>query len=593
MAGFHWIHPDYRDLAAQHRLSDLDALMTRRDGISLTPQRRRRELVKLELPERSGELAVLYLKREWDVRWRYIARQVLRGRGFWTPARTEFEVLTRLAAAGVAAPRPVLCIQRLGWHTQGCLLLEAVPSPITLNNYLATTVKDAAPRQREQLFVRLGSELARLHDCGVHQPRLYSTKIYLCQSATAENGTPAIGFWGFRRALLCDPLPFQYRVAGLAALMATLPRRLASMPEREALLDAYLTHAELEHRGMELTQTVAQQVERLLTHRHIWEIRESDTEEHRSVRPLESVEKGQMWIDREYRPVLEEAGLASFDRMMRTVEGKLLRRLPDRENWRLELRMPGGSTRGAYLKKHHIRTPRTRVRALAQAGGGLTAGRVEAQNVARLARSGIAAMKLIAYGEKLHEDGLLESFILTEELQGFTQLDHFLQKRFPPLEGNRAAPRDPHLMKLIAEVASVAAKFHRLGYNHRDLYCCHFFIKETEPGEFKVNLIDLQRVEHRRHFRSRWLVKDLGQLAYSAPAERISRTHKMAFIKRYLGVQRLRPCDKRFIRKVLAKQNWIDMQVRKREKARLVPAPHTATTSATTQSSTARMGERS
>src|SRR5690606_27146294 len=115
---------------------------------------------------------------------------------------------------------------------------------------------------------------------------------------------------------------------------------------------------------------------------------------------------------------------------------------------------------------------------------------------------------------------LLESFILTEELQGFTQLDHFLQKRFPPLEGNRAAPRDPHLMKLIAEVASVAAKFHRLGYNHRDLYCCHFFIKETEPGEFKVNLIDLQRVEHRRHFRSRWLVKDLGQLAYSAPAER-------------------------------------------------------------------------
>lgn len=591
MAGFCWIHPEFRDLAAQHRLSDLAALMSRTDGTPVSPQHRQREILRLDLPDRAGALTTLYLKREWDVRWRFLARQILHRQGAWTPARTEFEALLRLADAGVAVPRPVACLQRLGWRTQCCLVLEGVAAAVALNHYLASNLRDAAPREREQLFVQLGSEVARLHNCGVHQPRLYTTEIYVTDAAD-ENLAPAIGFWGLRQAILCNPLPFQYRVAGLAALLATLPRRLASVPEREILFDAYLAHAELEHRGMELPKAVGWQVERLLTYRHIWEIRESDTEEHRSVRPLESVEKGQMWIDPEYRTTLEHCGLASFDRMMGTVDGKLLRRLPDRENWRLDLALPQGGTRGAYLKKHHIRTPSTRVRALAQAGGGMTAGRVEAQNIARLARSGIAAMKLIAYGEKLHADGLLESFVLTEELQGFTQLDHFLERRFPPLEGNRAAPRDPHLMKLIAEVASVAAKFHRLGYNHRDLYCCHFFIKETEPGEFKVNLIDLQRVEHRRHFRSRWLVKDLGQLAYSAPTDRISRTHKMAFIKRYLGVQRLRPCDKRFIRKILAKQRWIDAQVRKREKARAVPAPHTAKTAATKLNS-ARLGERS
>ena len=592
MAGFCWIHPEFRELAAQHQLGDLNALLARDDGTPVSPHHRRRDIVRLELPDRSGRLTTLYLKRDWDVRWRYLARQLRYRQSLWTPARTELETLLHLAAAGVAVPRPVACVQRLGWRGQGCLILEAVPSAVTLNHYLATTLRDAGPRQREQLFAQLGRELARLHNSGVHQPRLFSTKIYLADAAADENDTPVIGFWGFRQAIRCQPLPFSYRVAGLAALLATLPGRLASVREREILFDAYLAVADLDHRGMALPQAVGRQVERLLTNRHIWEIRESDTEEHRSVRPLESVEKGQMWIDPEYRATLEHCGLASFDRMMNTVDGKLLRRLADRENWRLDLRLPEGGTRGAYLKKHHIRTPRTRVRALAHAGGGMTAGRMEAQNIARLARSGIAAMKLIAYGEKLHADGLLESFVLTEELQGYTQLDHFLERRFPPLRGDRATPRDPHLMTLIAEVASVAAKFHRLGYNHRDLYCCHFFIKETEPGEFKVNLIDLQRVEYRRHFRSRWLVKDLGQLAYSAQTDRITRTHKMAFIKRYLGVQRLRPCDKRFIRKILAKQRWIEAQVRKRKKARAIPAPHTAKAAATKHCH-ARLGDRS
>ncbi len=595
MAHFYWIHPDYCDLAAQHRLTDLSSLMAYREGTVLSPRHRRRDVIRLELATRSGEPAQLYLKREWDVRWKYIARQALRGRGFWTPLRNEFEVLMRLAAAGVHGPRPVLCLQRLGFQSQSCLLLEAIPNVVTLNNYLATTLRGAPASQREAFFGRLGIEVARLHACGVHQPRLFSNQIYLTQATsvplshnappppgTCEGGTtlthagnvslvaapPQIGFWGFRRALLFDPLPLPRRVEGLAAMLATLPRRLASPEERAAFFDAYLQHTELDHRGMEMSQAVSAQVEQLLTHRKIWEIRESDTEEHRSVRPLESVEAGQMWIDREFRTALESAGLNSFEHVMETNRGKLLRRLPDRENWRLELHLPHGNVCGAYLKKHHIRTPATRLRAWMKSGGGRTAGRVEAQNVARLARSGIAAMKLIAYGEKLHVDGLLESFVLTEELRGYTQLDHFLEKRFAVLPRRQCTSRDHDLLKLIGEVASVAAKFHRLGYNHRDLYCCHFFIKESQRAEFKVNLIDLQRVEHRRHFRSRWLVKDLAQLAYSAPTDRISRTHKMAFIKKYLGVGRLRPQDKRFIRHILAKQRWIDLQVRKRAKGK-------------------------
>jgi hypothetical protein len=68
----------------------------------------------------------------------------------------------------------------------------------------------------------------------------------------------------------------------------------------------------------------------------------------------------------------------------------------------------------------------------------------------------------------------------------------------------------------------------------------------------------LQRVEHRHRFRGRWLVKDLAQLAYSAPRDRIGCTQRLAFIKHYLGVRKLRPQDKRLIREVLAKQRLME-----------------------------------
>jgi hypothetical protein len=103
-------------------------------------------------------------------------------------------------------------------------------------------------------------------------------------------------------------------------------------------------------------------------------------------------------------------------------------------------------------------------------------------------------------------------------------------------------------------LALVVRRFHAAGYNHRDLYCCHCFVKEPARGQFEVRLIDLQRVRRRRLFRRRWVVKDLAQLAWSAPPDQIKCTHKMAFIRHYLGVRKLGAADKRLIREVLAKQ---------------------------------------
>lgn len=264
---------------------------------------------------------------------------------------------------------------------------------------------------------------------------------------------------------------------------------------------------------------------------------------------------GEIWIEAAYRGALATAGLDSVPLVMAGASGRCLRALRDRENWRLEIPGPSGELRGAYLKKHHERRLQYWLRAKLGLRLPNTPGRIEAENNNRLERAGIAAMRTIAFGERLHANGLLESFVLTEELTGFTQLDHFIRQRFEEFNSTARGPTAQHAAfeKLSRRVAAVAGQFHRAGFNHRDLYCCHFFIREDVAGDFEVRMIDLQRVQRRARWRRRWIVKDLAQLHFSAPRERVSCSRRLAFFKQYLGVDRLRPQDKRLIRSVLRK----------------------------------------
>ncbi len=255
-----------------------------------------------------------------------------------------------------------------------------------------------------------------------------------------------------------------------------------------------------------------------------------------------------------FRRLLQATGLDTLEAVMNTTEGHLLRRLPSRENWRLNLMDEAGVVRGAFLKKHRSRSLWTWMRARLGRGPGQSAGAVEAHNMHELRRQGIPNMTLIAFGEQLHPDGRLFSFLLTEELAGFSPLDSFLPERFP-------ARTDAHfaaLRRLVLHVADLTRRFHRLGYNHRDLYACHYFIRETAPGRFDVNLIDLQRVQRRRWNRRRWIVKDLAQLGYSMPRRKIGCRWRMTFFKQYLGVRKLRPRDKRLLRSILRKQRRME-----------------------------------
>ncbi|MFZ5833395.1 MAG: lipopolysaccharide kinase InaA family protein [Planctomycetota bacterium] len=280
----------------------------------------------------------------------------------------------------------------------------------------------------------------------------------------------------------------------------------------------------------------------------------AEATENESANPFERLPDGAMWVNPRFRARLKEAGLDSFETVMTAARGRCLREQAVRENWYLPGDQATAAAPGLYLKKHHVRTLGSRLRALLGLGPGETPARQETRNVTVLNADGIAAMHVVAYGERLRPDGQQESFLLTEELRGYEDLDRRLRKRRSYQRARQRNACDRDRRALILAVADVARRFHSAGYNHRDFYCCHFFAKKTGRNKFEIRLIDLQRIQHRRWFRRRWLVKDLAQLAWSVPHGALSPSERMLFIKRYLGVTRLRPADRRLIREVLGKQ---------------------------------------
>jgi heptose I phosphotransferase len=265
-----------------------------------------------------------------------------------------------------------------------------------------------------------------------------------------------------------------------------------------------------------------------------------------------------MWLDEHYRPTLRERGLTQFDRVMRVYGERCEKALPDREVWHFRLKTNGHSPRGIYVKRHHGRTWASRLRAFLHLPPAPTPGRVEAANAGQLASQGIAVMRLLAYGEKVRADGLQESFVITEELEEFAELHHYLRRKYSCLPTARS---ERTLLQLIRDIARIARRFHAAGYNHRDLYCCHFFVKELPSQRCEIRLIDLQRVQRRRWFRRRWIVKDLAQLSWSAPSVCIKCRHKIAFLHEYFGVKKLRPAHKRLIAAVIRKQRKMERKL--------------------------------
>jgi heptose I phosphotransferase len=155
--------------------------------------------------------------------------------------------------------------------------------------------------------------------------------------------------------------------------------------------------------------------------------------------------------------------------------------------------------------------------------------------------------------------------VITEDLAGYRAADKAIELGAKTFE------------QLLEPTADLAAKLHRSELHHRDLYLCHFFVREQ--GELDVRLIDAARVAQLGGVftRGRWIIKDLAQFRYStlATALGVSDEQRRRWLERYAS-QRGIEATPRMIRAIERKVRSIgrhDAKLKQSQPTRNVSIP--------------------
>ncbi|MFO0926011.1 MAG: lipopolysaccharide kinase InaA family protein [Gemmataceae bacterium] len=210
---------------------------------------------------------------------------------------------------------------------------------------------------------------------------------------------------------------------------------------------------------------------------------------------------------------------------------------------RLDARDRSGRSLVVYLKRHYQLPWWRRVLALLWPGSGWSPALQEYEHLRWAHGQGVPVPPTVAAGEFVGPWGRLQSFLAVEELTGMLPLDEALPRAAAQLP---AAVFRRWKRGLAAEVARLARLLHDRRHFHKDLYLCHFFVRETDIAGMaaaddaawrgRVYLIDLHRLAHHRWTWWLWRLKDLAQLLYSADLPCLDVRDKLAFWMQYRGL---------------------------------------------------------
>ena len=227
-----------------------------------------------------------------------------------------------------------------------------------------------------------------------------------------------------------------------------------------------------------------------------------------------------------------------FDKIMH-LEGKAYRDLAGRRTLRVEL-----AGRSYFAKLHFGVGWREIFKNIIYLRLPVVGARTEWLAIQRLEKLGVPTMSIAGFGERGLNPAGRQSFLLTDELTGTISLEDYCHC----WSEKRPSPRLKR--SIIANVAQMTKRLHENGVNHRDLYICHFLLKQdsAQPDamaeEIELFLIDLHRVQIRSRTPRRWMVKDVAGLYFSSMDIGLTRRDLLRFMRLY----RNRPLREQFSR---------------------------------------------
>ncbi len=206
--------------------------------------------------------------------------------------------------------------------------------------------------------------------------------------------------------------------------------------------------------------------------------------------------------------------------------GESFRRVKSRHTFRFEI---GG--KGYFAKLHTGCGWREVFKNLIQFKRPVMDAGPEYRALIHLKHIGVDTMTPCAFGRMGINPAGRVSFLITAELTNTVSLEDYCRdwSADPPPFSVKAA--------LTRKLGETVGKMHRSGLNHRDCYLCHFLLeKGTEEKESpSLFVIDLHRAQIRKSVPTRYRIKDMGGLYFSAMDAGLTRHDLLRFIRAYSG----------------------------------------------------------
>lgn len=260
-----------------------------------------------------------------------------------------------------------------------------------------------------------------------------------------------------------------------------------------------------------------------------------------------ALDHGRMIVATDFLATLKQHGLDTFDAVMSLQGGRMARNFPGRQTVRLELAQPDGFPLGLYLKRYtpEYLSPLRKLLRLFRWPGSEDEAMQEWNALRVLKALGIPAPTPLAIGQEKTGGIVTRSFLMTREIPAAVEGGTWLASLAPVRR-----------REFLKRIASLARHFHGAGFVHKDFYIGHVLVSDA-GGAPQLFLIDLQRVVQPRWFRRRWLVKDLGAMAYSALNSGATASQLLRAYLDYRGVKKLGAEDKIIARAALRRVAWL------------------------------------
>ncbi|MEX0963159.1 MAG: lipopolysaccharide core heptose(I) kinase RfaP [Pseudohongiellaceae bacterium] len=238
-------------------------------------------------------------------------------------------------------------------------------------------------------------------------------------------------------------------------------------------------------------------------------------------------------------------------RSLRSMQGKVYREVRGRKT--LQFTLDGQS----YFVKYHLGVGWTEIlKNLVQFRLPILGAENEWKAIEKLESLGLTTMTLVAYGSRGWNPARRQSFIVTKDLADTTSLEDYCKN------WQRSSPGFKLKQKLLNRIAGFSRTLHTGGVCHRDYYLCHFLLpnnafENNSDAAFELYIIDLHRALIKNPLATRWRVKDISGLLYSAMDIGLTQRDCFRFIKLY---------DDMSLRDALTKNKafWTSVQKRAR-----------------------------